>query len=111
MSAVVIAGPLFKEYFGLTAGETIKTWSAMETVIAVARPVATPLLSQVPSRAASWPCGQGNVTVTRRKSARMRVVSTLPLWFCATNRASSSRCNSPSRPSFAAASKAFMVGP
>ena len=26
---------LVKEYFGLTVGETIKTWSVMETVIAV----------------------------------------------------------------------------
>jgi GntP family gluconate:H+ symporter len=26
---------LVKEYFGMTVGQTIKTWSAMETVISV----------------------------------------------------------------------------
>jgi GntP family gluconate:H+ symporter len=36
---------LVKEYFGLTVGETIKTWSLMETVISVMGLVLTWLLS------------------------------------------------------------------
>jgi GntP family gluconate:H+ symporter len=36
---------LVKEYFGLTVGQTIKTWSVMETLISVMGLVLTLLLS------------------------------------------------------------------
>jgi GntP family gluconate:H+ symporter len=36
-----------KEYFGLTVGQTIKTWSLMETLISVMGLVLTLLLSLV----------------------------------------------------------------
>jgi GntP family gluconate:H+ symporter len=36
-----------KEYFGLTVGQTIKTWSLMETIISVMGLVLTLLLSLV----------------------------------------------------------------
>jgi gluconate:H+ symporter, GntP family len=38
---------LVKEYFGLTVGQTIKTWSLMETIISVMGLVLTLLLSLV----------------------------------------------------------------
>ncbi len=50
-------------------------------------------------------------TVTRRKVAGMEVASSFWLAFWPLKRASSSACSSASRPSAAAASKAFMVGP
>ena len=36
-----------KEYFGLTVGQTIKTWSVMETIISVMGLLLTLLLSLV----------------------------------------------------------------
>jgi len=36
-----------KEYFGLTVGQTIKTWSLMETIISVMGLLLTLLLSLV----------------------------------------------------------------
>ena len=36
---------LVKEYFGLTVGQTLKTWSVMETIISVIGLAATYLLS------------------------------------------------------------------
>jgi len=36
-----------KEYFGLTVGQTIKTWSVMETIISVMALLLTLLLSLV----------------------------------------------------------------
>ena len=36
---------LVKEYFGMTVGETIKTWSVMETIISVMGLAMTLLLS------------------------------------------------------------------
>jgi hypothetical protein len=42
-----IAKPVVKEYFGLTVGQTIKTWSVMETIISVMGLVLTLLLSLV----------------------------------------------------------------
>jgi GntP family gluconate:H+ symporter len=38
---------LVKQYFGLTVGETIKSWSVMETVISVVGLVGVLLLSLV----------------------------------------------------------------
>jgi gluconate:H+ symporter, GntP family len=38
---------LVKEYFGLSVGQTIKTWSVMETIISVMGLVLTLLLSLV----------------------------------------------------------------
>ncbi len=48
-------------------------------------------------------------TVTRKNVAGIAVASSLV--FCSSKRLSSSACRSPSRPSFVAASNAFMVGP
>ena len=36
---------LVKEYFGMTVGQTIKTWSVMETIISVVGLLLTLLLS------------------------------------------------------------------
>jgi GntP family gluconate:H+ symporter len=38
---------LVKEYFGMTVGETLKTWSVMETVISVVALIAVLLLGAV----------------------------------------------------------------
>ena len=50
-------------------------------------------------------------TVTCKNVAGIEVASLLGLAFCALNSASSSACSSPTRPSAAAASNAFIVGP
>jgi hypothetical protein len=50
-------------------------------------------------------------TDTRRKVAGMWVAPGLGLWFSASNSSSSRRPSSAARPVFAAASKAFIVGP
>lgn len=52
-----------------------------------------------------------SATVTRKKVAGIEVASLVGLLFCSWNRTSSSFCNSAARPSFSAASNAFMVGP
>ena len=55
--------------------------------------------------------GLQSATVTRRKVAGMEVASLSGLLFWLLNRASNSFCRSVARPSFSAASNAFMVGP
>ncbi len=57
------------------------------------------------------PGGGYTATVTRRKVAGMEVASSLGLAFWLLKRVSNSACSSASRPSAAAASNAFMVGP
>jgi GntP family gluconate:H+ symporter len=38
---------LVKEYLGMTVGQTIETWSVMETIISVVGPILTLLLGLV----------------------------------------------------------------
>jgi hypothetical protein len=70
------------------------------------------LSSPTDHRGGSFVAVAGHVeTVTRKNVAGIEVVPLLGLAFCALNSASSSACSSPLRPSAAAASNAFIVGP
>ena len=71
---------LVKEYFGLSVGQTITTWSIMETLISVVGLVFVLLISLV-VRLGPWtPCGDGEAPIAAWHSCRRSSVRRRPCW-------------------------------